>query len=157
MRHNIIWSLSISIHSDERERVTREKIKYHFAQLFNLFLPFSVSFLYSHISHLCIGSVKIPLQITTKSKQGTKSYITMSSYGNMKHNSNNHNPSGVTYEETEMMTNGDNNYSITTTTTTATPTTNQQFKTKFNAKKTSISSSWPSHKSHHHYNSDDFL
>jgi hypothetical protein len=79
------------------------------------------------------GSVKIPLQITTKGKQGTKSYITMSSYGNMKHNIN---PSGgTTYEETEMMTNGDNNYSITTPTAN-----NQQFKTKFNAKKTSISS-----------------
>lgn len=56
----------------------------------------------------------------------------MSSYGNLKHSTN---PAGsVAYEETDMMTNGDNNFSTTQ------PTTNQQFKSKFNAKKTSISS-----------------
>lgn len=110
-----------------------------------------------NICRLQSGSVKIPLQITTKSKHGTtKSYITMSSYSNMtKHNNNPTNGTSPTYEETDMITNGDNSNSP------SSPTSNQQFKTtKFSGKKTLTStSSWPLQKANKscHFSDDDFL
>lgn len=156
-----IQSVHFSIRAEVRQRVIASRMVSQSALLpvwLNLWLNIAIRvLLILNICRLQSGSVKIPLQITTKSKHGTtKSYITMSSYSNMtKHNNNPTNGTSPTYEETDMITNGDNSNSP------SSPTSNQQFKTtKFSGKKTLTStSSWPLQKANKscHFSDDDFL
>lgn len=156
-----IQSVHFSIRAEVRQRVIASRMVSQSAILpvwLNLWLNIAIRvLLILNICRLQSGSVKIPLQITTKSKHGTtKSYITMSSYSNMtKHNNNPTNGTSPTYEETDMITNGDNSNSP------SSPTSNQQFKTtKFSGKKTLTStSSWPLQKANKscHFSDDDFL